>query len=454
MTADLLLRYHASSAASDDAVSLATASPQGTPVFFDGYAEHPAQTAQALLCVARVARTRFYVPPGMVAARIAAADPVVTAESDRLRFEAFSACCGVHARFDLLDDGLDVRSFRPGTTNVDFNPPMREALARIARRDPLRVSVGEDSVEVQTLEASVVERRVPLPERWVKGFGEVQVALADAAPLLQLGRVEAQRFIRGLPRGRAGDSTVWAEPAGAAPRLATNRRPGAVCLAAPSRLRILEPLARFASGLSAYGDPDATEPSAVAWVLALEGGRVCVTLSPERIRGFSGEGGLLFHLISGQAAADADTLRVATTSLERFSINEAAETDQLSRVRAAAALTWLGVHGHLGFDTVDRAYFHRRLPYPEDVLVTDPPRLRDARALADADAVKLAADGSAKVLSEGREYRSSVDDAGFRCSCPWVAKHGTSRGPCKHVLAVAIVRSRSVAARATAAETT
>ena len=169
MTADLLLRYHATSSASDDAVSLATASPEGTPVFFDGYAEQPAQTARALLCVARVARTRFYEPPGMVAARIAAADPVVTAESDRLRFEAFSACCGVHARLDLLDDGLDVRSSRPGTTNVDFNPPMREALARIARREPLRVSVGEDSVEVQTLKASVVERRVPLPERSGQG---------------------------------------------------------------------------------------------------------------------------------------------------------------------------------------------------------------------------------------------------------------------------------------------
>jgi hypothetical protein len=119
-----------------------------------------------------------------------------------------------------------------------------------------------------------------------------------------------------------------------------------------------------------------------------------------------------------------------------------------------AALTWLGVHGHLGFDTVDQAYFHRRLPYPEAVLVADPPRLRDARGLADADAVRFAADGSATVLSEGREYSSAIDDAGFRCSCPWVAKHGTSRGPCKHVLAVAIVRSRSVAVQATTTSTT
>ena len=75
----------------------------------------------------------FYTPAAMIAAAIlGAADPVVTAEPDRLRFESFSACCGVHARFDLHPDGLDVRACRPGTTNVDFNPPMREALGALA----------------------------------------------------------------------------------------------------------------------------------------------------------------------------------------------------------------------------------------------------------------------------------------------------------------------------------
>jgi predicted nucleic acid-binding Zn finger protein len=35
-----------------------------------------------------------------------------------------------------------------------------------------------------------------------------------------------------------------------------------------------------------------------------------------------------------------------------------------------------------------------------------------------------------------------VDPAGYTCSCPWWAKHGGSRGPCKHVLAVHVARSR------------
>src|SRR5688572_27687634 len=119
MTPEIVLRYRAPSNASDGAVRFATTQGrQRSGVFFDGYADYGAASARALLAVADVAATRFYEPAAMVQARIRRADPVVTAEPDRLRFESFSACAGAHARFDLLEDGLDVRSCEPGTTNV------------------------------------------------------------------------------------------------------------------------------------------------------------------------------------------------------------------------------------------------------------------------------------------------------------------------------------------------
>ncbi|HET9436874.1 MAG TPA: hypothetical protein VFO64_01635 [Gaiellaceae bacterium] len=43
------------------------------PYFFTGFLGEPRQTAQALLVVGEVARTRYYEPPNMVAARIATA---------------------------------------------------------------------------------------------------------------------------------------------------------------------------------------------------------------------------------------------------------------------------------------------------------------------------------------------------------------------------------------------
>ena len=101
-TAELTYRYLAPSTVRETdgraEVSLATSGGrEDNPYFFTGFLGAPRQTAQALLVVAEVARTRYYEPPTMVAARIAAADPVVTSNLDRLRFESFSACAGVYA---------------------------------------------------------------------------------------------------------------------------------------------------------------------------------------------------------------------------------------------------------------------------------------------------------------------------------------------------------------------
>ena len=62
------------------------------PFFFSGFVAQPAVVAQALLMLARVARTRFYVPPNTLAAVLRAADPVVTSTPEGLRFESFSVC--------------------------------------------------------------------------------------------------------------------------------------------------------------------------------------------------------------------------------------------------------------------------------------------------------------------------------------------------------------------------
>ena len=122
--------------ATDVGVDLRLATSGGTsstgvashPYFFEGFVEHAEPFAAALLVVARVARTRFYTPPGMLAAILRVADPIVTSNGDRLRFESFSACCGVYCRLDALPGGLDRPPRDTGTTNVDFNAPMRVRL--------------------------------------------------------------------------------------------------------------------------------------------------------------------------------------------------------------------------------------------------------------------------------------------------------------------------------------
>ena len=84
---------------------------------------------------------------------------------------------------------------------------------------------------------------------------------------------------------------MWATQAARSLRLATQATPGAVCVAGPERLRVLEPLLRYATALRAYGAETAAGalPQASAWVLELPGARVTLGLSPKR-RGVLGRG--------------------------------------------------------------------------------------------------------------------------------------------------------------------
>jgi hypothetical protein len=411
------------------------------PRFFDGFLGHAEQMAAALLAVARVARTRYYVPPGMLAAVLRAADPVVTSNGDRLRFESFSACCGVYARLDVLPEALDGPALDTGTTNVDFNPPMRQALAGIDGLDPLHLSVGED-VTVTTLEESVTEKRVPLPERWLKGFAEVQVAASTMVPVLEIPAVEARRFVQSLPRATgARTAMLWAVPAGRGLRLTGRAGPGVVCLAGPERLRVLEPLLRFGSALRAYAPAVATPgaPSASVWELDLRGARLSVTLSPEVSRGFSGEGGVLRDLADPASSEDSELIVALLAFEPRLDVADLGRRAGIDEGRVLRAFGRLGAAGRVGFDARESAFFHRELPYDATALEAMHPRLRDARALIEEGAVRLEGE-LAYVGTEEPRHVVRRTPTGHRCSCPWYGRHQDNRGPCKHVLAVELTR--------------
>lgn len=198
---------------------LATSSPgsQPNPFFFSGKIAAPKRIADGMLLVARVARTRFYIPPAMLAKILAAADPVVTCTKESVRFESFSACAGVYARFDLGPDAFEIDHASPGTTNVDFNPEMRAVLAKTRATDAFVLSVGRSQVKVDTTRGGASERKVPLPVRWVKSFGEVQAILAAMTPRLRIDAAQARKFLKGLPKTSRGAS--WVVRAGQGLRL-------------------------------------------------------------------------------------------------------------------------------------------------------------------------------------------------------------------------------------------
>lgn len=412
--------------------------PALRPIFFDGFLGHAEQSAAALLAVAKVARTRFYTPPGMLAAQLRAADPVVTSNRDRLRFESFSACCGVYARFDALPGSLDGAILDSGTTNVDFNPPMRAALSRVAGLDPIHLQVGED-VTVRTLDEEVTERKVPLPERWLKGFAEVQLTAAVVEPVIEVSAVEGRRFLQGLPSSTSR-RPVWVLPGAAGLRLSTRPDPSGIALSGIDRLGPLEPLLRFAQRLRGYAAPFDPRGVASVWQLDLDDARLTLALSPESSRGFSGEGGVLWDLADDQSADDADLVAALLAFEPQIDVVRLAAEASLSEPRVIRALGRLSAAGRVGFDVADDAYFHRELPFEPERLRSLHPRLRDAVTLVEQGAVRV--DGAGFLVRSGPvDYRVRRTDDGDRCTCPWFAQFRSSRGPCKHVLAVELTLS-------------
>lgn len=425
--------YPWASLADDQSIALATSAvntPVGVvehPFFFSGFVPDAEECARGILAVANVAATSYYE-------RIiwSALDPVVTGDGERLRFESFSGCGGVYARFDLT--GLDGEIGELGTTNIDVNPPLRHALATIRSGEPLHLSVGRESLTASTPAATHVERKVALPDRWIRGFAEAAVACAGLTLRAELTGVEALRFLRSLPRdGRR----LWITSSGRSLRVSATPAAGAVFLDGVQRVSELQPLLRFARSLRIYGS-DAAGAQSSAWELTLPTSRLTLVLSPEVARGFSGEGGVLSDLAAGtddDAEAVLDVLSWAPGA-DAVEIGFALGWDE---PRARRALTRLGTSGRVGFDNAEGRFFHRDLPYEAAKAARRNPRLVAARRLAAEGAVTVD-DDQAVVRSGVEAYRLSQTPRGWLCSCDWGLRYGTDRGPCKHALAVELTR--------------
>ncbi|MCE9555743.1 MAG: SWIM zinc finger domain-containing protein [Planctomycetes bacterium] len=410
------------------------------PYFFRGRLMSPGRTARMLRGLMRVVQSRFHVPPGMLARILAAADPVVTAGDDRLRFEAFSACCSTYARLDLLPNAMEGDIHGRGTTNVDFNRPMLTALTKIRDHDDVGLAVGVDEVSLERNEQSVVEKRVSLPIRWLKGFVEVQACQRKMSLVDEVSGVEAVRFVRSLPRMATHRRETWVVRTGRSLRISQQRAAGGVRVGGLQRLRILEQLAADAGSLRVYAE---NETSTSGWELVLGDARFFLVLSPETWRGFSGEGAVLEDLATDAWTECLAKVRACLTWENVIDNATLARQTQLSDKEIAAALAALGARGLVGFDLSTSSYFHRVLPFDLSLVESLQPRLTAARKLVAQGKVRLDDSDTdhvvAYVAGSDVEHRVRIEDQDTKCTCTWFAKHRGKQGPCKHILAAQIL---------------
>jgi hypothetical protein len=438
LAVDYAYRYRSASRLDGNGGTLHLATSGGTaanPRLFRGRIAHPVLFADAMLAIGAVARSRFHVPPAMLARILLLADPVSTVSGDALRFEAFSSCASVYARLDLLPGFVDGELLGVGSTNVDLGPDVRAALAGVTGSATLDLEVGLEDLAVEVDGERHEERKVALPSRWVRGFAETQAVLAAMDLRLTASGAAFRRLLRELPRGARDPMYVVARGA----ELALARRPadGAVGVADADRLRVLERLQPSIASIAVY----ASDEGSSAWVAELADARFTLAVSPAAWRGFSGEGRVADEsgAVPGRRARAGVSAALAWGRPLRpgdLARELGADAGEVRR-----ALGELAAAGLVGFDLADGSYFARRLPFAAEDGDRRQPRVRRARLLVDGGAVRLeppTLGGEvtvAWVAGRSAEYRVRIGPAGRACTCPWWGKHPGDRGPCAHILA-------------------
>lgn len=404
------------------------------PVFYNGAMMRPDVAAAGLRALVEIASTRYVKTIAEIRASL---DPIVTAQGDRLRCEAFSACNGVYARLDLLGDSFDAHATLGfGTTNIDINPPLQVALASIQRGAYLHLRVGPNQVAMDMPRGSFIERKVAMPERWIRALAETQSIASAFEHRVTLTPVQWRRFMNELPTSSAGaGSSLWLIPTGGTLRQTSCPVPESIPLAGSARLRSTRRLQHLVELVRIYAPPVRHDtPSApAAWEFLLPGARLTLMLSPEPYRGFSGEGAVLAAL-SAATKDDGATLSELLAWDAAIDLAALSEETGYSAERICGGLQVLATTGQVGFDLAEQSYFHRQLPFSEARLERNYPRLEAARTLAAAGCISPCGD-QLKVVSGERTYFVRLDVDPPSCTCAFWIKHKDSRGPCKHLLA-------------------
>ncbi|HKI21009.1 MAG TPA: hypothetical protein VKA15_24160, partial [Isosphaeraceae bacterium] len=199
-------------------------------------------------------------------------DPVVTVHPDRLFFEAFSQDQSAYGLL-IVDPAIfeTEGDLRTGTTNVDFTAWLWAALGemRSSRQTWFRVEAG--GFEVRTVGAGGrFEQKVELPDAWVRGFLQLQGAMAlpgtrvRCRPVDLLAAIRYLRFTKARVSPRAlryefePDRPVclvlepWEHPITLRDANHNYTEPRTIRTWGRRRLRLIEPLLPFAESVDIY----------------------------------------------------------------------------------------------------------------------------------------------------------------------------------------------------------
>ena len=415
-------------------------------------------------------------------------DPVITVHPDRIFFEAFSQDQSTYACLVVDPEVFETEGeVVTGTTNIDFTAWLWGALGEMRTSRKTSFQVGGDGVELSTAGAGGrFEKKVDLPDTWVRGFLQVQAAMAMPGTRLSIQPVDLLAAIRYLRFNKAKVSPRalrYEFPPGEDARLVLEPWEHVVPLEGAEhnytqqkvtrvwgrrRLRLIEGLLPFAESVDVYLKGRSL-PSFYA--VKLPGMTFVLGITGWTGSGFTGTGG--FDLLANAAAADNAQLEPALDLLRKeyhLSIDQLAERLHIDTPAASQVLVRLCRQGQAMFDVETLDYRSRELfETPADEATYFPPDVRRERANEMLSAGKVKVDsclaeentktrnlktpeGTIKreiIYRDWRVQGTAGDARGVevvvnnqgriifgRCDCSFFQEHLLNQGPCEHILAL------------------
>jgi hypothetical protein len=421
-------------------------------------------------------------------------DPIITVHPDRVFFEAFSN--------DQSTYGVviaDRELFEPegavdcGTTNVDFTSWLWQALGDMRSTRETWFHIGPAGFQVQTAGASSrLEKEVEIPDAWVRGFLQLQAAMALPGTRVRVRPVDVLAAIRFLKKNKAKKSPralrYEFEP-GQEARLViepwehviplkqtehnyTEAR--AIRTWGRKRLRLLEPLLPYAEAVDIYLKGRAL-PSFYA--VQLPGITFLLGLSGWSAHQWTGTGS--FDLLADDAPPAADVLQRGLRQLQAntsLTVDDLARQLDIPRAMANSVLMRLCRQGRAVYDVERREVRHRELfdtPIDEEKLFPPDPRRERSRILLDRGKVQVEScavqetrktrrmptpqgeqsreivyrDWNVLGQADNRRVEIVVKDSGQiifgKCTCDFFQEHLLNQGPCEHMIALSKASEKS-----------
>ena len=105
-------------------------------------------------------------------------DPVITVHPDQVSFEAFSLDESTYGCLSVdMEEFEVVGTPQLGTTNIDFSAKLAREMERFRTYTNVELAINPEGFTLDTgVTPEYIEKKIDLPETWIKGFNQVSAA--------------------------------------------------------------------------------------------------------------------------------------------------------------------------------------------------------------------------------------------------------------------------------------